>query len=428
MMAKHSSYPQKKVSLVLCCLLTLPYLIGALIVFFITGKECWRKAVEWFDPRFLQYNVVLLLLAVLIVPWITYFYVTGMKEEKRRRLEKDLLHEYEPNRKYIDESLDSQFKFQNYLGSMFILMLIITMGVGILLLLKPLPVAENLGEGLDYSKGANFLLMGPFIENYANGSKNYYHQLVVSLTAFQFGFLGAYVYFLSYLVRSFFTLDLTSQTFVFSAIRMMTSSILALVLSFILVTFPKFQAGSPDTFLRFLPFLAFFLGFFPSRALRLLDNVGGRILRTRGPKYNATPLSQLPGMSLAYEVRLEREGFDNLEDLSHLSPGNALDLAIQTGFSYRQLGQWIDHAWLYGHLGPEDYETFKKRTGIINRQELIDFLTAWRAQDEGVDADEYLARALDGKGAEKIKVICNILKPNLKKISPGESLEKESMS
>ncbi len=411
-------------------ILTLPYLIAALIVFFITGKECWREAVEWFDPRFMEYNLVLLLMAVLIVPCITYFYVTGMKEEKRRRLEKDLLHEYEPNRKYIDESLDSQFKFQNYLGSMVILMLIITMGAGILLLMKPLPVAKNLSEGLDYSKGANFLLMGPFIENYANGSKNYYHQLVVSLTAFQFGFLGAYVYFLSYLVRSFFTLDLTSQTFVFSAVRMMTSSILALVLSFILVTLPffKFQAGSQDTFLRFLPFLAFFLGFFPSRALRLLDNVGGRILKTSGPKYNATPLSRLPGMSLAYEVRLEREGFDNLEDLSHLSPANALDLAIQTGFSYRQLGQWIDHAWLHSHLGAEDYETFKKRTGIINRQELMDFLTAWRGQEEGVDADAYLARAMDGKGAEKIKVICNILKSNLEKISPGESLEKEAIS
>lgn len=412
----------------LCWLLTLLYLIPALTVFFITGKECWREAVKWFDPRFMEYNLVLLLMAVLIVPWITYFYVTRMKEEKRRRLAKDLSHEYVHNKEYVEGILDSQFKFQNYLGSMIILMLIITMGAGILLLLKPLPVAENLSAGLDYSKGANFLLMGPFIENYVNGSKNYYHQLVVSLTAFQFGFLGAYVYFLSYLVRSFFILDLTSQTFVYSAIRMMTSSILALVLSFILVTFPKFQAGSPDTFLRFLPVLAFFLGFFPSRALRLLENVGTGILKIGGPKYNATPLSQLPGMSLAYEVRLEREGFDNLEDLSHLSPANALDLAIRTGFSYRQLCQWIDHAWLHGHLGPEDYETFKKRTGIINRQDLIDFLTAWRGQEEGVEADAYLARAMDGKGAEKIPVICNILRPNLKKISPGEFLEKESIS
>jgi hypothetical protein len=197
MTAKNSSYHQKKVSVALCWLLTLPYLLAALTVFLITGKDCWGKAVEWFDPRFLQYNVALLLMAVLIVPWITYFYVTGMKEAKRRRLEKDLLHEYEPNKKYIENSLNSQFKFQNYLGSMIILMLIITMGAGILLLLKPLPLAKNLGEGLDYSKGANFLLMGPFIENYVKDPKNYYHQLVISLTAFQFGFLGAYVYFLS---------------------------------------------------------------------------------------------------------------------------------------------------------------------------------------------------------------------------------------
>jgi hypothetical protein len=304
---------------------------------------------------------------------------------------------------------------------MIILMLIITMGAGILLLLKPLPLAKNLGEGLDYSKGANFLLMGPFIENYVKDPKNYYHQLVISLTAFQFGFLGAYVYFLSDLVRSFFILDLTSQTYVSSTIRMVTSSLLALVLSFILVTFPKFQASPPDTFLRYLPVLAFFLGFFPSRALRLLENVAGGVLIIGKYKYNATPLSQLPGMSLAYEVRLEREGFDNLEDLSQLSPAKAVDLAIQTGFSYRQLSQWLDYAWLYEHLGPEDYKTFKERTGIINRQDLMDFLTAWPGQDEGVAADVYLARALEGKGAEKIKVLCNILKPHPKKISPGQS-------
>jgi hypothetical protein len=419
-MANNDSNHQKKVSLALCWLLTFPYLIAALTVFFISGKECWGKAVEWFDPRFLEYNLILLLMAVLIVPWITYFYVTRMKNEKSRRLEKDLSHEYEHNKKYIDKNLDNQFKFQNYVGSMLILMLIITLGAGILLLLKPLPAAKNLSEGLDYSKGANFLLMGPFIENYANGSQNYYHQLVISLTAFQFGFLGAYVYFLSDLVRSFFTLDLTSQTFVSSAIRMVTSSLLALVLSFVLVTFPEFKASSEDTFLRFLPVLAFFLGYFPSRALRLLENLGGKYLKINGPKYNATPLSQLPGMSLAYEVRLEREGFDNLEDLSHLSRGNALDLAIRTGFSFRQLCQWLDYAWLHEHLGADDFETFKKCTGIINRQDLIDFLTAWRGQEEGVDAVAYLAKALDGKGAEKIKVICNILKPDLKKISPGK--------
>ncbi len=52
------------------------------------------------------------------------------------------------------------------------------------------------------------------------------------MIAFQFGFLGAYVYFIGSVVRAYFTLDLTSHTFVDGAIRMIVASILALVLSF----------------------------------------------------------------------------------------------------------------------------------------------------------------------------------------------------
>ena len=56
-------------------------------------------------------------------------------------------------------------------------------------------------------------------------------------------------------------------------------------------------------------------------------------------------------MSYTHELRLEREGFDNVENLSTADP---VDLAVRTCFSYTQLKQWIDEAWLTTHLR-EDY-------------------------------------------------------------------------
>ncbi len=86
--------------------------------------------------------------------------------------------------------------------------------------------------------------------------------------------------------------------------------------------------------------------------------------------YRALPLSMLAGMSYTHELRLEREGFDNLENLS---TADAVDLAVRTCFSYTQLQQWIDQAWLAAHLR-EDYPDFVRRTGISTSEELRCFL------------------------------------------------------
>ena len=98
--------------------------------------------------------------------------------------------------------------------------------------------------------------------------------------------------------------------------------------------------------------------------------------------YRALPLSMLAGMSYSHELRLEREGFDNIENLSS---ADAVDLAVRTCFSYGQLKQWIDQAWLATHLR-EDYPEFVRRTGIGSSDELQRFLsTCDCAKVDGVE-------------------------------------------
>ena len=400
----------------------------------------------WFDPIFFLYNLGLALLAVSIVPLITHQYIRSMKDEKVRRIEHDLnAQELVRYRNEIEKLVPAHFSFARYRGSMFVLMLVIAAGVSILLLLKPYfpqgggemreaspPVsaahsAESGGSaglsdtppgvsvrragankctgglGVDYSRGANMLLLGPFIEMYRSHPTEYFHQIVISLTAFQFGFLGAYVYFIGYLLRAYFTLDLSRHTFVAGSIRMVTSSLLALVLSFALPTLPFFasvpDAAENQVFLRYLPLLAFCLGYFPDRALFLLDKWANAVLGFQQAKYAGTPLASLAGMSPDHEAQLDREGYDNLENLSH---ARAIDLAVRTGFGYRQLRQWIEEAKLHLHLGA-DFEEFADRTGIRTSGEL---LACWQ---DHPDAIQRLEKVLDGKIFTKVGIVFPLL-------------------
>ncbi|MEO8767925.1 MAG: hypothetical protein ABI363_06250 [Nitrosospira sp.] len=384
------------------------------------GSECvtyrdFRAVAHWFDPVFFQYNLIMALLAVLVVPSLALTYIQSMTNRKERQLQREVPA---ARRGEIRRRMGRRASFSTYRGSVWLTTIIVLLGICILLLFKPASSADG---GVNFGLGANMLTMGPFAELFEKNPDAYYSHLVRNLTAFQFGFLGAYIYFIGSVVRAYFTLDLTSHTFVDGAIRMIVASILALVLSFVFdFAFPgdskpaaapvaaplhdaaehssaaeaspanKDSKGSSDetgstipASLSLLPVLSFFFGFYPKRAALAIERVALKVMRDiPGDSYRALPLSMLAGMSYAHELRLEREGFDNVENLSS---ADAVDLAVRTCFSYNQLKQWIDQAWLAAHLR-EDYPDFVRRTGITSSDELRHFLsTCESAQADGVE-------------------------------------------
>lgn len=415
---------------------------------------------HWFDPVFFQYNLIMVLLAILILPFLVFSYTHNMIDRKERRLLQEIKKKNEAEEKYkeqeayVKERLRTRASFSAYGASLLLAMTVVSLGACIILLFKPTPLAG--GVGVHFNLGANMLMMGPFIELFDKNIDEYYIHLTRSLTAFQFGFLGAYIYFIGSLARAYFTLDLTHQTFVDGSIRMIVASVLALILSFASGTYESANSGTTDptqstasltsetladkaassvTYassaasiqaqikpalqdanvqkdkhsgkitvtglgaknsknvsankdaenppktgiakenvgtlkkywesMSLLPVLSFLFGFYPKRALSFLDRIASK-QGIASDSYRELPLSSLAGISYAHESRLEREGFDNIENLSH---ADALDLAIRTGFSYKQLAQWIDEAWLVAHLR-DDYEEFVKRTGITSGEEL----------------------------------------------------------
>lgn len=412
---------------------------------------------HWFDPVFFQYNLVLLAASVLVIPFVTFSYVHTMMGRKERRLQRELP---ESRRGEIQERLRSRVAFSAYLGSVSLNMLIVLLGTSIILLFKPVPSSEF--DGVDFSRGANVLMMGPFIELFHSHPHEYYLHLMRSLCAFQFGFLGAYIYFIGMLARAYFTLDLTPQTFMDGTLRMICASALALVISFhpgihgtivppspsspdapvpsahptepqasapgepaASATSPNGNSGntsssSPESSedgvhpasqvtwsLSLLPILSFVFGFFPKWALLGLRHLTLKLLQSFGPErasigqYRALPLSALAGMSHMHEARLEREGFDNIENFSTADP---VSLAVSTGFRYPQLVEWISAAWLATHLR-EDYPEFVRRTGITTRDELVLFLTRWNGSLS--NAVDLLAQ--DPSSSPTIKVKLTVL-------------------
>ena len=369
----------------------------------------------WIDPVFFQYNLALLCLSVAIIPLITFCYIINMKGEKLRRLNRELpskLLDDPAIKQRIEKHITKSFHIHHYLGSMLVLTFVVMMGSMIILLLKPLPLDAADGvTGVDFSLGANFLMLGPYMEAYILGNeKQFIHVITTTLTAFQFGFLGAYIYFIGHLVRSYFTLDLTPNIFVSSSIRMITGSLLALVLCYAIVDpVCSIDINNPECkegiLLQALPVWSFFIGFFPSRGLLLLEKISVKITGADKVNYYSTPLSNLPGMSYAHQIRLTREGYDNIENLTNAS---ALDLALRTGFTYSQLSHWISQAQLHQHLR-NDYQSFLQDTGISSMEELKAYFASC-SKDKSADPVALLSEAKDNQYKQKIRILFQLIK------------------
>ena len=411
----------------------------------INGIDFLKQIVCWLDPVFTVYNLALLLLIVMVVPTITFIYVNTMQDRKQQRLLQQIPNT-EVNINKIKKILDETFQIDHYAGSMTLLSIVILLGGMIILILKPLTISEfntHNGFGVDYSKGVNFLMLGSYMHYYVESRvEEYMRVLVGTLTAFQFGFLGAYVYFITHLIRSYFTLDLSPNVYISCTVRIMMGTILSLIMSFFLISgsvgedAPKTnQEGSQivnevvqnnstvhdqpqvnkisseaglviSNYYYYLPIFSFFIGFFPLRGLLLIERTVGGFLHLMPVKYESTKLTNLLGMSYQHEIRLKREGFDNVENLVS---ADIIDLAIRSGFYYHQLEQWQSQAKLTTHLG-DDYARFRQATSINSVDELHKNANLFSLDTNNGE----LASIIDESLYQKTKIILNTIQQNEK--------------
>jgi hypothetical protein len=157
----------------------------------------------------------------------------------------------------------------------------------------------------------------------------------------KYGFLGAYAFVTSMLIRRFFQSDLRPSAYATVVYRITLVLLIVTVMHQVLseVTAIAYRAELA---------IAFVIGFFPLVGLQALQRVTSRALRRFVPPVTSDyPLDQLDGFNLWYEARLTEEG---VEDMQNLTTMNLVDVILHTRVPPGRLMDWTDQAFLLTHL------------------------------------------------------------------------------
>jgi len=161
----------------------------------------------------------------------------------------------------------------------------------------------------------------------------------------KYGFLGAYAFVTSMLIRRFFQSDLRPSAYAAAVFRIMLVLLTVTVLHQVIGG--ARLAGSHAELAA-----AFVIGFFPLVGLQALQRVTSKLLRRFVPPITSEyPLDQLDGFNLWYEARMTEEG---VEDMQNLTTMNLVDVILHTRVPAGRLVDWIDQAFLLIHLERTD--------------------------------------------------------------------------
>jgi hypothetical protein len=198
----------------------------------------------------------------------------------------------------------------------------------------------------------------------------------------KYGFLGAYAFVISMLIRRYFQSDLRPSAYASAVFRIMFVLLTVGVLHQILVT--RVAAAS-----RTEMAVAFVIGFFPLVGLQALQRLASKALgRVVPPVTSDYPLERLDGLNLWYEARLTEEG---VEDMQNLTTMNLVDVILHTRVPPGRLVDWTDQAFLLIHLEQADAAARQqlRRVGIRTATDLLKAFSAEQPQPDGSRQREF---------------------------------------
>lgn len=172
--------------------------------------------------------------------------------------------------------------------------------------------------------------------------------------ALKFGFVGAYAFAITMLIRRFYQSDLRPSAYAGVVLRI----VLVLLIVAVLHQFFALSATAGDPLSNTEMVTAFVVGFFPLVGLQALQRVTSKALRVAVPQLSPDyPLDQLDGLNVWYEARLTEEG---VEDMQNLTTMNLIDVILHTRVPVGRLVDWVDQAFLLIHLEPVERKQLAK--------------------------------------------------------------------
>jgi hypothetical protein len=176
------------------------------------------------------------------------------------------------------------------------------------------------------------------------------------IDALRFGFLGAYFFLLSLLIRRYFQNDLRPGAYLSGVVRIVT--VLVLVAGVDQALAISDVAGD-----RSYPVenaVAFLVGVFPTVGVQLIRRAVGKFTGFfRGGLEPPFPLSQLDGMDIWSESRLVEVG---IEDVQHLATANLVDVVLGARIPTQRIVDWVDQALLLLRTGLPRIDNLREPT------------------------------------------------------------------
>jgi hypothetical protein len=163
--------------------------------------------------------------------------------------------------------------------------------------------------------------------------------------ALRFGFLGAYFFLLSMLIRRYFQNDLRPGAYLGGVVRIVTVLVLVVGVDqvFSISDVPTDRPYPVENAVAFL------VGVFPTVGLQLIRRAVAKVTGPfRGGLEPPFPLSQLDGMDIWSEARLAEVG---IEDVQHLATANLIDVILGARIPTERIVDWVDQGLLLLHTG-----------------------------------------------------------------------------
>jgi hypothetical protein len=223
-----------------------------------------------------------------------------------------------------------------------------------------------------------------------------------------YAFLGAYFFSLQMLFRRFVRKDLRKCAYLSVSLRI----VLAVIGTWAVMTAVK-TAGYTDSSHLAFPLLGFVIGVFPRVAWQIIQGVAqGLMKRSKFASWvspsieSRLPLSDLDGLTVWHESRLEEE---DIENIPNMASGDIIDLMISTRFSPDLIIDWVDQAILFTHLGPDQEKDrkdqgkgssrrrFLRLQGIFTATSLIQAFKQAQSRSEADKLKEILNEGLKGQ-------------------------------
>ena len=188
--------------------------------------------------------------------------------------------------------------------------------------------------------------------------------------------LGAYIYSVDRTIRHYLVHDLTPNVYVAIAKRFTVAFVVGALIGIAIGASNRALQLPFDSSMTSVYVVCFFVGLFPEAGINWIKRTADKILQQANAEDSQLPLSNIDGISLWHEGRLDQEGIENVQNLAS---ANLLVLVADTPFDVGLVVDWVDQAVLLMHVAPDQVGALQK-AGLRYASSVVDAVAANPAQ------------------------------------------------